>query len=84
MRKDLVKACSKISPLSIEDLRRWRNRKFSKARKHVETFRREESHLVGTGVRGHDLPAVVKLMEVHRGVPNHLLVGTREIDGPPS
>ena len=42
------------------------------------------SHLVGTGVRGHDLPAVVKLLEVHRGVPRHLLVGTREIDGPPS
>jgi hypothetical protein len=42
------------------------------------------SHLVGTGVRGHDLPAVIKLLEVHRGVSHHLLVGTREIDGPPS
>jgi hypothetical protein len=40
------------------------------------------SHLAGTGVRGHDLQAVVKLLEVHRGVPHHLLVGTREIDGP--
>jgi hypothetical protein len=50
----------------------------------VETFRTEESHHVGTGVRGHDLPAVCKLLEVHRGVPHHLLVGTREIDGPPS
>src|SRR5260370_36718541 len=63
---------------------RWRNRKFSKARKHVETFRREESHFGGTGVRGHDLPAVVKLLEVHRGVSDHLLLGTRKIDGPPS
>ena len=44
----------------------------------------DESHLAGTGVRGYDLPAVVKLLEVHRGVPHHLLVGTREIDGPPS
>jgi hypothetical protein len=35
-------------------------------------------------VRGHDLPAVVKLLEVHRGVPHDLLVGTREIDGQPS
>src|SRR6266446_7242770 len=52
----------------------------------VEIYRRarEESHLVGTGVRGHDLPAVVKLLEVHRGVSDHLLLGTRKIDGPPS
>ena len=52
----------------------------------VEIYRkaREESHLVGTGVRGHDLPAVGKLLEVHRGVSRHLLVGTRESDCPPS
>src|ERR1700738_1070224 len=54
--------------------------------KHVEIYRRarDESHHVGTGVRGHDLPAVVKLLEIHRGVSHHLLLGTREIDGPPS
>jgi hypothetical protein len=39
---------------------------------------------VGTRVRGHDLPAVVKLLKVHRGVPHQLLVGTREIDASPS
>ena len=27
------------------------------------------SHPANTGVRGHDFPAVVKLQEVHRGVP---------------
>jgi hypothetical protein len=43
-----------------------------------------KSHLVSTGVRGYNLPAVVKLFEIYRGGPHHLLVGTREIDGPPS
>jgi hypothetical protein len=42
------------------------------------------SHLVGTGMRGYNLPVVVKFLEVHRGVPHHLLVGIREIDGPAS
>jgi hypothetical protein len=42
------------------------------------------SSRVGTGVRGYNLPAVVKLLEIHHGVPNHLLVRTGEIDGPPS
>ena len=42
------------------------------------------SNLVCTGVRGYDLPAIAELLEVHRGVPYHLLVATREIDGPPS
>ena len=35
-------------------------------------------------MKGYNLPAVVELLEVHRGVPHHLLVGTREIDRPPS
>ena len=48
---------------------------------HLVLFK---SHLAGTGVRGYNLPAVVKLLEVHRGVPHHLLVRTREIYGPPS
>jgi len=48
---------------------------------HLVLFK---SHLVRTRVRGYNLPAVVKLFEVHGGVPHHLLVGTREIDGPPS
>ena len=52
---------------------------------HVKIYRKaRESHHVGTGMRGHDLPAVVKLLEVHRGVSDHLLLGTREVDGPPS
>ena len=52
---------------------------------HVKIYRKaRESHHVGTGVRGHDLPAVVKLLEVHRGVSDHLLLGTRKIDRPPS
>src|SRR5271166_6735838 len=40
-------------------------------------------HLGRTGVRGYDLPAVVKLLEVHRSISHHLLLGTREIDRPP-
>ena len=37
----------------------------------LEIYRRarEESHPVNTGMRGYDLPAVVKLLEIHRGVP---------------
>ena len=45
--------------------------------------RRDESHLGHTGVRGYDLPAVVKLLEIHGGVPYHLLLGTWERDRPP-
>src|SRR5580704_4877971 len=41
------------------------------------------SDLGGSGVRSYDLPAVVKLLKVHRGVSHHLLLGTREIDRPP-
>src|ERR1700686_4697474 len=52
---------------------------------HVEIYRKaRDSHFGGTGVRGHDLPAVVKPLEVHRGVSHHLLLGTRKIDRPPS
>ena len=52
----------------------------------LEIYRRarEESHPVDTGMRGYDLPTAVKLLEVHRGVSHQLLVGTREIDAPPS
>jgi hypothetical protein len=46
---------------------------------HLVLFK---SHLVGTGMRGYNLPATVKLVEVHRCSPHHLLAGTREIDGP--
>src|SRR5271165_7493706 len=42
-----------------------------------------ESHLGCTGMRGHDLPTVIKLLEVHGGVPDHLLLGTRKSDRPP-
>jgi hypothetical protein len=43
----------------------------------------DESHFGGTGVRGDDLPAAGELLEIHRGISHHLLVGTREIDRPP-
>src|ERR1700737_4055164 len=36
-----------------------------------------------TGMRDHDLPTVIKLLEIHRGVPYHRLLGTRERDRPP-
>ena len=42
-----------------------------------------ESHLGCTGMKGHDLPTVIKLLEVHGGVPDHLLLGTWERDRPP-
>ena len=41
------------------------------------------SHLGRTRMRGHDLPTVIKLLEVHRGVPHHCLLGGREGDRPP-
>ncbi len=43
-----------------------------------------KSHLGGTGVSGHDLPAVIKLLQVHGGVAHDLLLGNRESDRPPS
>ena len=42
-----------------------------------------ESHLGRTGMRGHDLPSVIKLLEVHGGVPHYRLLGTRKRDRPP-
>ena len=33
---------------------------------------------------GYDLPTVIKLLEVHRGVPYHLLFGVWERNPPPS
>ena len=50
----------------------------------VPTLCHFRSHLVGTGMRGYNLPTAVKLLEVHRCSPHRLLVGTRETDGPPS
>jgi hypothetical protein len=41
------------------------------------------AHLGRTGMRDHDLPTVIKLLEVHGGVPYHRLLGTRERDRPP-
>ena len=38
-----------------------------------------QSHLGDTGVRGYDLPTVIKLLEVHGGVPNDLLLGASQI-----
>ena len=35
-------------------------------------------------MRGYDLPTVIKLLEVHCGVPYHLLFGVWERDRPPS
>src|SRR5260370_27962731 len=46
--------------------------------------RGDETHLSDTGVRGYDLPTVIKLLEVHGGVPHRLLLGTRKRDRPPS
>jgi hypothetical protein len=42
-----------------------------------------ESHLGHIGMRGHDLPTVIKLLEVHGGVAHHRLLGSRERDRPP-
>ena len=42
-----------------------------------------KSHPGDTGMRGYDLPAAVKLLEVHGAVSHHLLLGTRERDRPP-
>src|SRR5271165_6153861 len=41
------------------------------------------SHLVGAGMRGYDLPTIVKLLEVHGGITDYLLLGTWERDRPP-
>ena len=40
-------------------------------------------HPGDTGMRSYDLPAVVKLLEVHGAVSRHLLLGTWERDRPP-
>src|SRR5271165_7658116 len=42
------------------------------------------SHVGRAGVRCYDLPTIVKLLEIHGGVPHHLLVGIRKRDRPPS
>src|ERR1700722_19192672 len=41
------------------------------------------SHLGGTGVRSYDLPPIGELLQIHRGVPHHFLVGIRQINRPP-
>ena len=41
------------------------------------------SHLGRTRMRGYDLPTVIKLLEIHRGVPHHRMLRTRERDRPP-
>src|ERR1700738_1554795 len=70
---------SHIRGLSLTSMAPWR------LHRQVAVFgdRRDESHLGHTGVRGYDLPAVVKLLEIHGGVPHHLLLGTWERDRPP-
>src|ERR1700722_13789176 len=40
--------------------------------------REDESHPAHAGLRGYDLPAVVKLLEVHGAVSHDLLLGTWE------
>ena len=41
------------------------------------------SHLGRTRMRGYDLPTVIKLLEIHRGVPHHRMLRTGERDRPP-
>jgi hypothetical protein len=41
-------------------------------------------HLGRTRMRRYNLPTVVKLLEVHGGIPHHPLLGNREGDRPPS
>jgi hypothetical protein len=45
--------------------------------------REDESHPGHTGMRGYDLPAVVKLLQVHGAVSLNLLLGTWESGRPP-
>jgi len=42
-----------------------------------------ELHLGSTRMSGDDLPTVVKLLKVHRGIADNLGVRTREFDAPP-
>ena len=37
-----------------------------------------------TGMRGYDLPTALKLLEVHGGISDYLVLGTWESDRPPS
>ena len=41
------------------------------------------SHLGRTRMRRYNLPTVSKLLEIHRGVPHHRMLRTRERDRPP-
>ena len=41
------------------------------------------SHFRSTRTRGHNLPAMIKPLEIHRGVPHYLLLGTWEGDRSP-
>ena len=41
------------------------------------------SHLGRTRMRGYNLPTVIKLLEIHRGVPDHRMLRTWERDRPP-
>jgi hypothetical protein len=43
----------------------------------------DELHHGDTGMRGYDLPAVVKFLEIHGAISHHVLLGTRESDRPP-
>ena len=49
----------------------------------ADAMRGAKLHPGDTGMRSYDLPAVVKLLEVHGAVSRHLLLGTWESDRPP-
>ena len=49
----------------------------------ISEKRGASSHLGRTRMRGYDLPTVIKLLEIHRGVPHHRMLRTRERDRPP-
>jgi hypothetical protein len=49
-------------------------------RRELHLYGPDKLHLCDASMRGHDLPAVVKLLRVQGGVTHHLLLRTRERD----
>jgi hypothetical protein len=69
--------------------RRERNRVTKKWSTHAHVIdpdhlQTEQSHPADAGTRDHDLPAVVKLLQVHGAAALHRLLRTWERDRPPS
>jgi hypothetical protein len=83
MADETIKTSAKLS--EMEGLRLPEPRRLCHPERIDEIFRKpgNESHHGDTGMRGYDLPAVVKFLEIHGAISYHVQLGSGESDRPP-